>query len=128
MLLIGVKEDNGWLNSRWNLTYRIGWEKILKACTFCSEYYEQFEILVDNQAVSVQTKEENMNLKEARSLTFRGISTIIKVPIMITLYNQSNVADVSVAMAADEFLKADYEKFNKSLGQYMDSIELVMYR
>ncbi|MCM1049519.1 MAG: hypothetical protein NC433_13970 [Clostridiales bacterium] len=128
MLLIGVKEDNGWLNSRWNLTYRIGWEKILKACTFCSEYYEQFEILIDNQVVSVQSKEEIMNLKESRSLTFRGISTIIKVPIMITLYNQSNAVDVSVAMATDEFLKADYENFNKSLGQYLDSIELVMYK
>ena len=128
MLLIGVKKDNGWLNSRWNLTYRIGWKNILKACTFCSEYYEQFEILVDNQVVSVQSKEENMNLKEAGSLTFRGMSTIIKVPIVITLYNQSDAVDVSVARATKEFLKADYEKFNKSLGQYLDSIELAMYR
>ncbi|MCM1186960.1 MAG: hypothetical protein NC251_07755 [Lachnoclostridium sp.] len=128
MVLIGVKENNGWLNSRWNLTYKIGWENILKACTFSSEYYQQFEILVDDQVVSVQSKEENMNLEEARTLTFRGISTIIKVPIMITLYNQLNAVDVSVAMATEEFLEADYEKFNKSLGQYLDSIELAMYR
>lgn len=128
MLLIGVKENNGWLNSRWNLTYKIGWENILKACTFSSEYYQQFEVLVDDQVVSVQSKEENMSLKEARTLTFRGISTIIKVPIMITLYNQLNAVDVSVAMATEEFLEADYEKFNKSLGQYLDSIELAMYR
>lgn len=54
MLLIGVKSDSGWLSSRWNLTYRVGWEHICK--------------------------------------------------------------------------EADYEKFNKSLCQYMDSIELAMYR
>ena len=27
----------------------------------------------------------------------------------------------------DEFKDADYQKFNMSLGQYMDSIELAMY-
>ncbi|MCM1496827.1 MAG: hypothetical protein NC089_13655 [Bacteroides sp.] len=69
-----------------------------------------------------------MNLKEARNLTFRGRSTIIKVPIMITFYNQSNAVDVCVAMMTDEFTKTDYEKFNKSLGQYLDSIELAMYK
>ena len=31
MLLIGVKEENGWISSRWNLTYRTSWERILKA-------------------------------------------------------------------------------------------------
>ena len=28
MLLVGVQEDSGWLLSRWNLTYRVGWEHI----------------------------------------------------------------------------------------------------
>lgn len=128
MLLIGVKENNGWLMSRWNLTYRVGWTEILKACTFSSDYYDKFEILVDDQVVSVQNKEENMNLKEGGNLIFRGISKIIKVPIMITLYNQLDIVDVSVAMATEEFSQADYEKFNKSLAQYLNSIELSMYR
>lgn len=128
MLLIGVKENNGWLMSRWNLTYGVGWTEILKACTFSSDFYDKFEILVDNKVVSVQNKEENMNLKEAGDLTFRGISKIIKVPIMITLYNQLDIVDVNVAMATEEFSQADYEKFNKSLAQYLNSIELSMYR
>ena len=28
---LGVKENNGWLSSRWNLTYSAGWEKICRA-------------------------------------------------------------------------------------------------
>ena len=48
--------------------------------------------------------------------------------IMITFYNQTNIVDVNVAKMTDEFAVADYEKFNKSLCQYLDSIELAMYR
>jgi hypothetical protein len=29
---------------------------------------------------------------------------------------------------AGKFEKADYQKFNLSLGEYMDSLELAMYR
>ena len=128
MLLIGVKENNGQLNSRWILTYKIGWEQMLKACAFSSDYYEQFDILIDNQKVTVENKEEITSLNERSSLTFRGMSTIIKIPIMITFYNQLKEVDVSVAMATEEFSKADYESFNKSLSQYLNSIELAMYR
>ncbi len=128
MILIGVKEVNGWLSSRWKLTYAVGWKEILKACAFSSDYYDQFEVLPDNKIVEVENKDNIMKIAESGNLTFRGLSTIIKVPIMITFYNQLNIADVSVAMANDEFLKADYESFNKSLGQYLDSIELSMYR
>lgn len=128
MLLIGVKEIDGWLHSRWNLTYKAGWESILKACAFSAPYYEQLEILVGDQSVTAQSKEEIMNLGEARNLTFRGISKVIKAPMMITYYNQLNIADAAVAMATDEFAEADYEKFNKSLAQYLNSIEMAMYR
>ena len=31
MLLMGVKEENGWLCSQWNLTYGTGWTEITKA-------------------------------------------------------------------------------------------------
>lgn len=128
MVLVGVKENNSWLVSRWNLTYRTGWEGILKACNSVKGYYASLEILVDNKVVNAKTEEEIMKLAEAGSLTFRGMSTIMKVPLMITFYNQLQAVDVSVAMATEEFSTADYEKFNISLGQYMDSIELAMNR
>lgn len=128
MLLIGVNENNRWLGSNWSLTYRVGWNEILKACAFASRDYGQFEILVDDVPVSVKSEEESMNLPEARKLTFRGISSMLKVPVMITLYNQTDVVAVNVAMVTEEFSKVDYESFNKSMAQYLNSIELAMYR
>jgi hypothetical protein len=47
---------------------------------------------------------------------------------MITFYNQTNIVDVNVAKVTDEFKSADYEKYNKSLCQYMSSLEIAMYR
>ena len=76
----------------------------------------------------MSSKEDVLHLDEARDLVVRGMSRIIKVPLMITFYNQTNAVSVSVAGAADEFKEADYQRFNMSLGQYMDSIELAMYR
>lgn len=128
MLLIGVKEENGWLLSRWNLTYKVGWEHICKAASAIFDYYDGLEILVDGEAVEVSSKEDVLHLDEARDLVVRGMSRIIKVPLMITFYNQTNAVSVSVAGATDEFKEADYQRFNMSLGQYMDSIELAMYR
>lgn len=128
MLLVGVKESNGWLLSRWNLTYRVGWEHICKAAQSVFDFYAQPEVLVDNRSAAISSKEDIIKLEEAGSLTIRGLSTIIKVPIMITFMNQTNVVDVNVAGATEEFAEADYQKFNMSLCQYMDSIELAMYR
>ncbi|MGN0684165.1 MAG: hypothetical protein ACI4JY_10860 [Oscillospiraceae bacterium] len=128
MLLVGVKEDSGWLLSRWNLTYGVGWEHICKAAKSVFDYYGGLEILVNNEAVDISSKEDILQIDEAWKMTIRGMSKIIKVPLMITFYNQTNAVDVSVAMATDEFKETDYQKFNMSLGQYMDSIELAMYR
>lgn len=127
MVLVDLKEDNKWINSRWIVTYRIGWEQMLKICAFASNDYDMLEILVDKKQVS-ERGEDIFKLAEAGSLTFRGLSSIIGTPIMITLYNQTDVADVSVAMATEEFSKADYESFNKSLAQYLTSIEMAMLR
>ena len=128
MLLVGTKENEGWILSRWNLTYRVGWEHICKAVNSVYEFYTNQEVLVEDKVAAINAKEEILSLAEGGGLTIRGISTIIKVPIMITFYNQTNIVDVNVAKMTDEFAVADYEKFNKSLCQYLDSIELAMYR
>ena len=44
MHLIGVKEDNAWLLSRWELTYRVGWDTIVKGVSAVYELYEHPEI------------------------------------------------------------------------------------
>ncbi|WP_455931643.1 hypothetical protein [Parvimonas micra] len=128
MLLLGVKKENDWLLAEYSLTYKVGWENICKAVSLAYEYYDNVEILVDNNKVNIYSKEEILQLDKARTMTIRGVSKIIQVPLMITFFNQLQTVRVSVACAIDEFKDADYKKFNMSLGQYMDSIELAMYR
>lgn len=128
MLLLAVNEDKGWLLSSWNLTYAVGWEQICKAADFMFDYYDSLEILVDNKRINVSSKGDIIKLKEAGSMTVRGLSKILKVPMMVTFFNQMNTLNVSIAQATDEFKTVDYQRFNMSLGQYMDSIELSMYR
>lgn len=128
MLLVGVKEQNGWLLSRWNLTYRTGWEQICKAAQSVFDYYQGLEILVDDRAAMVADKAAVKDLQEGRTLTIRGMSKIVGIPLMITFYNQTNAVDVNVAKGVEEFKEADYESFNESLCQYLDSMELAMYR
>ncbi len=128
MLLVGVKESGGWLMSRWNLTYRVGWEHICKVVHSVYEFYSQPEVLTDNRLAVIDKKEDILKLDERGSMTIRGMSSIIKVPIMITFHNQANTVDVNVAKATSEFSEADYQRFNVSLCQNMNSIELAMYR
>ncbi len=128
MLLLGVKEENGWLISRWNLTYKAGWEHLCKAAHSVYDFYTQQEILVDGKQIEIKNKDDIFDIEEGGNLVIRGMSSIIKVPLMITFYNQLNAVDVNVAGVTEEFKTADYQRFNMSMGQYMDSIELAMYR
>lgn len=128
MLLLGVREENSWLSATFNLTFRTGWSGICAAAGMAYDDFEKPEILVDHKPVNISSKEDIPNIEESGNLTVRGISKMLKVPIMITFFNQLQTVVVWVACASDEFQEADYEKFNKSLGQYMDSLELAMYR
>lgn len=59
-------------------------------------------------------------------MDLRGFSNILKVPMQITFFNQTKIVNVEILKTSEgEFSKADYEKFNKSLSQYMDSIEIM---
>ena len=128
MLLIAVREDKGWLLSTWNLTYAVGWEQICKAVHSMFDYYENPEILVANKIMNVSSKGDIIKLDEAGNMTVRGMSKILKVPMMITFFNQIYTVNVGVAQIKEEFKTVDYQRFNMSLGQYMDSVELSMYR
>ena len=92
------------------------------------DYYSGLELLLDDRRIEIQNKMELLHLQEGRNLTIRGMSKIIGVPIMITFYNQSEAVDVNVAGMTKEFQNVDYQGFNMSLGQYMDSIEIAMHR
>lgn len=128
MLLRELQENNGWISSRWQLTYRVGWEHICKAVHSMYEFYAQTEILNNDSPVAIRHRDDILKLEENGKLTIRGMSTILKVPVMITFMNQLDIVEVFVAQATDEFLETDYQTFNLSLCQFMDSIELAMYR
>lgn len=128
MVLVGVSEEAGWLTSSWNLTYRVGWEQICKAVSAVYDSFNGAEVLVDGKMVNVAGKDAILQLPESRNLIIRGNSTIIKSPVMLTFYNQLQTVSVTIPCMTEEFKTADYQRFNLSLGQYMDSLELAMYR
>ena len=131
MKLVGVKKGGGWLYSEWNLTYRVGWSRICTAVLLIYHDMTDPEILSVNAGgdakISVNDEEEILSLEESGHLTVRGLSGLIGVPLMITFFNQLDLVRVTVACATDEFAEADYEKFNLSMCQYLDSAELAMY-
>lgn len=131
MKLLGVEKEGSWLFSEWNLTYRVGWENILRAAALIFRYTDEPEILTgdayEESRAEVADAEGVLALGEAGYLTIRGLSQIIKVPLMITFYNQLDLVRASVACAAEEFEEADYKNFNLSMCQFMDSVELGMY-
>ena len=128
MHLIGIRKEDGWIFSRWELTYPTGWDSITKAVASVYDYYDHAEILAGGEPVNVSSQEGINDIPENRTMTVRGMSKIVRAPIMITFYNQLQAVDVNVPEDIDEFRSTDYEKFNHSLCQYMDSIELAMHR
>ena len=128
MLLLGVREENSWLLSTFNLTYAVGWDNTCKAVNTAYDYYDDTEILVDGKKIDISFKDNVLKLTEAGNMTIRGMSKIIKVPLMITFYDQLKTVNVAVARTTEEFKEANYQKFNTSLEEYMDSLELAMYR
>lgn len=126
MHLIGVKAENGWLQSRWNLTYPTSWDSITRGISAVYDFFDRPEILVSGLLVNVLDSNGILKIEESRNMTVRGLCKIIKVPLSITFYNQLAAVDVTVAQTTEEFVGADYEKFNHSLCQFLDSLELKM--
>ncbi len=128
MLLMELNKDKGWLFSDWKLAYPVGWEQICKAVAAVYPSFSNPELLVNNKPVKVESRDDVMALDEAENLMIRGGSNILRVPVMITFFNQTNIAKVVVAQATDEFKHTDYQKFNMSMCQFLDSIEIAMHR
>ena len=134
MKLLGVeKRNNGkdWLCSEWALTYRVGWEQIVRSASLIWRYTKDPEIITGDaygeaQAV-IREADDVQKLEESGWLTVRGTSEILKVPVMITFFNQTDLVRVTVAAMTEEFAEADYRRFNLSMCQFMDSAEIAMY-
>ena len=134
MLLIGITEEPGWIRSTFNLTYRVSWETLLKGVRGVYPYMRDVsqnadnpEILVDDEIIQISSPDEILAIPEAGSITIRGFSPVIKAPAMLVFHNQVSYVNVAVGRVGEEYQNTDYEKFNKSLGQFMDSIEIMMH-
>ena len=127
MLLVGQHEEDGWIRSTFNLTYRVAWEQLLLAVYGAYRYFSDPEVLVDGEPVDIADPTDILSIAEDRNIMLRGISTVITAPLMITFYNQVHFVNVSVGAVNDEFRDTDYEKYNKSMCQLMDSMEIMMY-
>ena len=133
MKLLGVeKRNNGKdrLCSEWALTYRVGWERIVRS-SLIWRYTKDPEIITGDaygeaQAV-IREADDVQKHEESGWLTVRGTSEILKVPVMITFFNQTDLVRVSVLSVTEEFAEADYRRFNLSMCQFMDSAEIAMY-
>ena len=68
-----------------------------------------------------------LTIPEDRAIILRGISTVLNAPLMITFRNQSQAVAVSVGSVNQEFRNTTYEKYNKSMSQLMDSMEIMMH-
>ena len=127
MLLVGEHEEDGWIYSTFNLTYRVAWEQLLLAVYGAYRFFSDPEVLVDGKPVEIGDPAEILTIAEDRNIMLRGISTVIAAPLMITFYNQVHFVNVSVGAVNDEFRDTDYEKYNKSMCQLMDSMEIMMH-
>ena len=85
------------------------------------------EILVDNAIVQISSPDEILTIPEAGSITIRGFVPVIKTAAMLVFHNQVSFVNVAVGRVGEEYQNTDYEKFNKSLCQFMDSIEIMMH-
>lgn len=87
-------------------------------------YYVNPEVLTAGNVIEISDSNDILDIEESGAMVIRGISKIYNLPLMITFYNQMQEVNVNIATAVEGFDEADYEKFNISLCQYMDSIEL----
>ena len=134
MLLIGITEEPGWIRSTFNLTYRVSWETLLKGVRGVYPYMRDIsqnadnpETLVDDEIIQISSPDEILAIPEAVSITIRGFVPVIKTAAMLVFHNQASFVNVAVGRVGEEYQNTDYEKFNKSLCQFMDSIEIMMH-
>ena len=127
MILIGEKEEKGWVHANYRLTRPVSWQQLLKSVHGVYGYFKKTEILVNGLPIQIGQPEEILQTPESKAISIRGVLTIIDVPVVVTFYNQADYVNVMVAGANEEFQNTNYEKFNKSMSQIMDSLELMMY-
>lgn len=128
MLLLGVKKDENWLFSRWQLTWGTGWHSICKGAWRLYEDLKDPELFVDREEQPPFDEQDKiLDIPEHGELMIRGLSRTLDVPVMISFRNQTNLVSVTLPDTKELCDSADYETFNRALAPYLDSLELAMF-
>ena len=101
--------------------------KLIQGVRGVYPYIEDAEVRVDSEPLRFSAPEDLLAIPEASSVMIRGMSPILKASIMLTFFNQKPFINVAIGRVNEEFQTTDYEKFNKSMRQFMDSIEIMMH-
>ena len=128
MLLIGVKEDDGWLYSLWNLTSGAGWLTICKGGRVLLDDFDKPEVFVDGERIPpFKDPKEIMDIPESREMRVRGFSKTLGLPVMVDFYNQTKSVEVTLPASEKVVATTDYETFNKEIAPFVDSMEIMMF-
>ena len=80
MILIGEKEEKGWVHANYRLTRPVSWQQLLKAVHGVYGYFKKTEILVNGLPIQIGQPEEILQTPESKAISIRGVLTIIDVP------------------------------------------------
>ncbi len=135
-----IPRDDHKIGSLWQLTLRVGWNKILEAGEILFADLAKdvpkpgFPVVyVDDKMVTIEKIEDLRKLPEAEDLCIVGYSKSMKLVYGQTFYNQTGVVGLTVDTAEKNKIDpkyaygTDYESFNKFFSPYMDYTEILMY-
>ena len=126
MLFMGHHEDDGWLLSTFNLTFRASWEMMLQGVYEAWHYFANVEILVDRKPIEIKTPEDILKIPENWNITIRGLLMVARTNVEIIFYNQVRFINVRVECNNEELKNLDYEHYNKFIGKFIDNMEIAM--
>lgn len=126
MLFMGHREDDGWLLSTFNLTFRASWEMMLQGVYEAWHYFANVEILVDRKPIEIKTPEDILKIPEDRNIVIRGLLMVARANVEIVFYNQVHFINVYVECNNEELKNLDYEHYNKFIGKFIDNMEIAM--
>ena len=110
MLFMGHHEDDGWLLSTFNLTFRASWEMMLQGVYEAWHYFANVEILVDRKPIEIKTPEDILKIPENWNITIRGLLMVARTNVEIIFYNKfigKFIDNMEIAMnMPEEQLKA----------------------
>ena len=139
MILREISERDGWLVTAWQMTYKADWNVVLHMENSMYPFLEKGEVL-GNSIMPVSddvSLTERVNAAENKllclaeeemgSLTIRGFSKILKCPLQVCIYNQTDVCEFYIPKVYFKDYDSNekkYETVTLRVGRLADSMEI----